>query len=474
MELLLGKDDEKAAFTFRGMRQPRTHLAERRSLWQSARCFVLKEYIPELQAALGAEKTSKMRQAVAMQMYSKGLADKFSATKPPKPVDVLEAFLLESEGWRVGEEASLSPFSPGSVFFAEAFIDGDFRKHNSNLGWVGNELESSTSWGNRVKQRIMSKEEEAESRELRKTPQAFSHFTFEHSKGEMMVVDIQGVGDLFTDPQIHTRDPDDTRFPSGQGNAGISGMCLFFRTHICNEICEHLKLIPFSRCRDELETFPANLQGLSYEGSETRVKNKSRTTKGLSYVARDLDLPLRLEGLMETSLQNPPDRERSEPPTYMEESELDRLEFRSKKNWGKKTEEEGGESIYACIHCGVGALYAKEGRYDFAIPHWNMAAMKGSWRRSRPSGRRRTCIRLTPPCPGPSKERRLQRRSTTTTVEASFSLWGCARVPRAGAAAAASKVGARQSEAERVRSELSSAGLIQVLCERLVLMFWVR
>ena len=40
----------------------------------------------------------------------------------------------------------------------------------------------------------------------RQTPQAFSHFTFERSGHELIVVDIQGVGDLYTDPQIHTAD----------------------------------------------------------------------------------------------------------------------------------------------------------------------------------------------------------------------------------------------------------------------------
>ncbi len=36
--------------------------------------------------------------------------------------------------------------------------------------------------------------------------QAFSHFTWSHSKGQRICVDIQGVGDLYTDPQIHTLD----------------------------------------------------------------------------------------------------------------------------------------------------------------------------------------------------------------------------------------------------------------------------
>ena len=34
--------------------------------------------------------------------------------------------------------------------------------------------------------------------------QVFSHFSYEFTRGKMMVVDIQGIGTLYTDPQIHT------------------------------------------------------------------------------------------------------------------------------------------------------------------------------------------------------------------------------------------------------------------------------
>ena len=36
----------------------------------------------------------------------------------------------------------------------------------------------------------------------RNTPQAFSHFTFVKSNKTEIVVDIQGVGDCYTDPQV--------------------------------------------------------------------------------------------------------------------------------------------------------------------------------------------------------------------------------------------------------------------------------
>lgn len=49
--------------------------------------------------------------------------------------------------------------------------------------------------------------------------QAFSHFTFERSGHQLIVVDIQGVGDLYTDPQIHT----ETGTDFGDGNLGRWG-----------------------------------------------------------------------------------------------------------------------------------------------------------------------------------------------------------------------------------------------------------
>ena len=35
----------------------------------------------------------------------------------------------------------------------------------------------------------------------RNTPQAFSHFSYEYTEGRLMIVDIQGVGDYYTDPR---------------------------------------------------------------------------------------------------------------------------------------------------------------------------------------------------------------------------------------------------------------------------------
>jgi hypothetical protein len=74
------------------------------------------------------------------------------------------------------------------------------------------------------------------------TPQVFSAFSFIASKGTCMVVDVQGVGDLYTDPQLHSLDG---RF--GSADLGARGMALFFATFFPNSLCDLLQIPPFAR-----------------------------------------------------------------------------------------------------------------------------------------------------------------------------------------------------------------------------------
>lgn len=58
-----------------------------------------------------------------------------------------------------------------------------------------------------------------------------------------MVVDLQGVNYILTDPQIHSLNNAESAY--GAGNLGIEGMAAFFATHTCNHICKHLRLKSF-------------------------------------------------------------------------------------------------------------------------------------------------------------------------------------------------------------------------------------
>lgn len=114
-----------------------------------------------------------------------------------KPIQVYEAHVLEF--------VERPPPAP-NVACCERFIDGHdeygagYTKHNTNAG------------------------SGALSRRL--TPQVFSAYTFFASSGELLVCDIQGVGDLYTDPQIHTR-----ALSGGEGDLGARGMALFFASY---------------------------------------------------------------------------------------------------------------------------------------------------------------------------------------------------------------------------------------------------
>ncbi|KAG3156363.1 hypothetical protein PI126_g8783 [Phytophthora idaei] len=128
----------------------------------------------------------------------------------------MQAVAANGAGDQTIESLTLS----GTICGVEPFIAGEYHKHNNNFGYVS-ELE-------------------------RNTPQAFSHFTYEASGQHILVVDIQGVGDHYTDPQIHTRRGKEF----GKGNLALRGFERFLGSHRCNPICRYLKL-PLINPKDE-------------------------------------------------------------------------------------------------------------------------------------------------------------------------------------------------------------------------------
>eukprot|EP01133_Synstelium_polycarpum_P016898 gene16898-20094_t len=162
---------------------------------------------------------------VEMQTYAKEIAERFNAKGPPKKIDFVPAFVMELV------ERQGKPFCA-----VEYFIEGKYEKHNNNYGFK-NDCD-------------------------RNTPQAFSHFSYEDSGCQLIVVDIQGVGDVYTDPQIHSSDGQGF----GKGNLGIEGIKRFFSTHQCNSICHYLGLSSVNPkpITDESGTMPKPMGQQSY------------------------------------------------------------------------------------------------------------------------------------------------------------------------------------------------------------------
>eukprot|EP01102_Stenamoeba_stenopodia_P009176 TRINITY_DN2694_c0_g1_i1.p1 TRINITY_DN2694_c0_g1~~TRINITY_DN2694_c0_g1_i1.p1 ORF type:complete len:584 (-),score=129.93 TRINITY_DN2694_c0_g1_i1:156-1907(-) len=169
--------------------------------WHKSSNFVCKMYLKE--PAEGTKKAAM--DDVSLQMIAKHYGQLFNHHNPPKAIDFIYTFVIALVD---------RPNQPYCC--VEAHIDGEYVKYSNNSGWYDKE-------------------------HLRNTPHAFSHFTFEESGGKLLIVDIQGVNDLYTDPQIHSSDG--TQF--GTGNLGLRGMALFLFTHHCNFLCKKLKLPEF-------------------------------------------------------------------------------------------------------------------------------------------------------------------------------------------------------------------------------------
>jgi hypothetical protein len=145
---------------------------------------------------------------VMMHGTGKCFADEFNANNPPKKVDFVVPFVMEFT-----MRKSLNGRDGHLFMNVEPFLKGTYKKYSNNFGFV--------------------------SPDERNTPHAFSHFTYHASGGKMLVCDIQGVDDIYTDPQIHSLNG---LQKWGKGDMGAQGVMKFFSTHRCSSICEYLKL----------------------------------------------------------------------------------------------------------------------------------------------------------------------------------------------------------------------------------------
>lgn len=180
-----------------------------RSLNYVAKCYLNEDGEPD------ANERDSVLEDIILQYEAMYWAEKFNVTAPKK-IDFIRAYALEFVD------------RPGSPMFAvERFIAGKdcygrgFHKHNTNSGFVDQEVR-------------------------RQTPQVFSAHSFYASQGNRLVADIQGIGDLYTDPQVLSID-----YRFGDGDLGPRGMALFFKNFRHCDLSDRMGIPIFPLSRNE-------------------------------------------------------------------------------------------------------------------------------------------------------------------------------------------------------------------------------
>ncbi|ETV88941.1 hypothetical protein H257_00380 [Aphanomyces astaci] len=187
---------------------------------------------------------------VEMQAVCAHYAKLYNEHEPPLKVKYANSWLLKLRDRQ------------DMVCSVEEYLPGAYVKYSNNNGYVGTATSSTVE------------------RE-RNTPQAFSHFTFVSSDYRLMVVDIQGVNDSYTDPQIHTADGRGF----GIGNLGTRGMETFLQSHRCNEVCRWLGL----RNLNEEQFKPGGTAAPLYRMPHEAIKKStSRITEERNAFARSV------------------------------------------------------------------------------------------------------------------------------------------------------------------------------------------
>ncbi|XP_067839182.1 transient receptor potential cation channel subfamily M member 6 isoform X2 [Heptranchias perlo] len=102
----------------------------------------------------------------------------------------------------------------------EKYMSGQFRKYNNNNG-----------------------DELIPTNLLEETMLAFSHWSYEYTRGELLVLDLQGVGENLTDPSvIKAEEKTSQEMVFGPANLGEEAIRNFTVKHHCNTCCKKLKL----------------------------------------------------------------------------------------------------------------------------------------------------------------------------------------------------------------------------------------
>ena len=142
---------------------------------------------------------------ISAQLMGQLLVERFNALNPPKLVQMLTPMLYEFPD---------RPDADRRYMLMELCLieHGEFQRYTDNESWRNPAFESMM---------------------------ALSHWSHASTGGKWLLCDLQGVGYLLTDPQIHSLDD-----KWGQGDIGVAGMSNFYSSHFCNDLCRKLQLKP--------------------------------------------------------------------------------------------------------------------------------------------------------------------------------------------------------------------------------------
>ncbi|KAH9453368.1 hypothetical protein MJO29_012795 [Puccinia striiformis f. sp. tritici] len=113
--------------------------------------------------------------------------------------------------------------APENVYFLEACLPGPYVKYSSNFNFA------------------VTQDQQGMDNQLFQLMNAFTHWTYNESRGKHLVSDLQGVGPQLTDPQIIDMNPHSW----SDGNTSRAGIQQFLKEHVChpgNNVCEALRL----------------------------------------------------------------------------------------------------------------------------------------------------------------------------------------------------------------------------------------
>ncbi|XP_060030641.1 transient receptor potential cation channel subfamily M member 7 [Erinaceus europaeus] len=187
---------------------------------KSGHLYIIKSFLPEVVntwSSIYKEDTvlHLCLREIQQQRAAQKLTFAFNQMKPksiPYSPRFLEVFLLYCH-------------SAGQWFAVEECMSGEFRKYNNNNG-----------------------DEIIPTNTLEEIMLAFSHWTYEYTRGELLVLDLQGVGENLTDPSvIKAEEKRSSDMVFGPANLGEDAIKNFRAKHHCNSCCRKLKLPDLKR-----------------------------------------------------------------------------------------------------------------------------------------------------------------------------------------------------------------------------------